>query len=311
MAEQHSAPRGTGGLCAFAACCTRRNSTVRPVGARMPELARSLTLFRHVQAVTAGPAARIEQAGSYAVPSLCGEPFTVRPGAVALRLDGAAVTAAEIERDGGTGAVTLLLYAAGGRIAHRGRLLSEADRLLAELVGPPAAGPSTAPAAGSAVPAREDGDQLARLDAILLDGGAARHAASTRYRGEHRPLDPGAVPALLENLHATGLPVDAAVFAPAAAQACRGPVRVTDTTTRGRVFAVIGDASLEIDLPAVRAARLVRSTAAHGPVSAIELDDAEGRCAAVLTQFGTVGEDVHTAWERLTASLPGGGAGTR
>ncbi|WP_327722042.1 hypothetical protein OG381_46610 [Streptomyces sp. NBC_00490] len=44
--------------------------------------------------------------------------------------------------------------------------------------------------------------------------------------------------------------------------------------------------------------------AAHGPTSAIELDDGDGRCVAVLTQFEIVGEQVHGAWEELAASLP-------
>ncbi|WP_329254331.1 hypothetical protein OG223_28180 [Streptomyces sp. NBC_01478] len=61
---------------------------------------------------------------------------------------------------------------------------------------------------------------------------------------------------------------------------------------------------MEIDLAAVRACHLVRSTAAHGPTSALELDDEDGRCVAMITQFGMVGEDVHGAWEDLAASLP-------
>jgi putative hemin transport protein len=44
--------------------------------------------------------------------------------------------------------------------------------------------------------------------------------------------------------------------------------------------------------------------AAHGPTPAIELDDADGRCVALITQFGIVGEDVHAAREHLAASLP-------
>ena len=112
------------------------------------------------------------------------------------------------------------------------------------------------------------------------------------------------LPAVLDHVCSVGLPIGVAVFAPGAVQACGGRVHVTDRTAGGRVFAAVGQSSVEIGLAGVRACHLVRSTAAHGPTSAIELDDADGRRVAVVTQFGIVGEDVHAAWEHLAASLP-------
>ncbi|MFD7136921.1 hypothetical protein [Streptomyces sp. NPDC059894] len=305
MTDHDPGPRGADGGCPFEGCCGRRDSSVRLIDARMPELARCLTLFQYVQAVTGGPVARIDQAGGYAVPSLRGDAFAVGPGSIALRVDGDGVASAVVVRDEGTGTVALHLLDADGRTVHQGRLLSEGDRLLAGLArtvdaGAPAAGPSAAPE----VPAWENGDQLAQLDAVLVDGGIARRGAFDRYRGEHRAIDPGVVPAVLDHACSAGLPVGVAVFAPAALQACSGRVHVTDRTVDGRVFAAIAESSVEIDLAGVRACHLVRSTAAHGPTSAIELDDEDGRCVAVITQFGIVGEHVHAAWEHLTASLP-------
>ncbi|GGZ03610.1 hypothetical protein GCM10010365_23110 [Streptomyces poonensis] len=305
MTDHRPGRRDTDGGCAFEGCCGRRNSAVRLIDTRMPELARCLTLFRYVQAVTGGPVAHIDQAGSYAVPSLRGDAFAVQPGSIALRIDPDGVASAVVEHDKGTDSVTLRLLDADGRTVHQGRLLSEGDRLLAGLVGTvdagaPAAGPSAAPE----VPAWENGDQLAQLDAILTDGGAARRRASGRYRGTHRAIDVSVVPAVLDHVCSVGLPIGVAVFAPAAMQACSGRLHVTDQTIDGRVFAAFADGSVEIDLAGVRACHLVRSTAAHGPTSAIELDDADGRCVAVITQFGIVGEDVHTAWEDLATSLP-------
>lgn len=302
MTDHHKPYR----TCAFEGCCGRRNSSVRLIDARMPELARCLTLFQYVQAITGGPVARIEQAGSYAVPSLLGEAFAVRPGSIALRIDGGSIASAVVARDEDTGTVALSLLDADGRTVHQGRLLSEGDRLLAGLAGTvapglPAAGPSTA---ASGVPEWESGDQLAQLDAVLTDGGAARRAAFHRYRGEHRAIGTDVVPAVLDHVCSVGLPIGIAVFGPGALQACGGRVHVTDRTVGGRVFAAIADSSVEIDLAGVRACRLVRSTAAHGPTSALELDDGDGRCVAVVTQFGMVGEDVHAAWEHLAASLP-------
>ncbi|MEU9875007.1 hypothetical protein [Streptomyces phaeochromogenes] len=316
MAEHHG--------CGFEGCCGRRNGSARLIDARMPELARCLTLFQYVQAVTGGPVARIDQAGSYAVPSLRGEAFAVRPGSIALRIDGAGVDTAVVARDEDTGSVALRLLDAEGRTVHQGRLLSEGDRLLAGLAGtvdagasaagppvvpagPPIApdGPPIAPDVPERVPEWEDGDQLAQLDAVLADCGAARREVFHRYRGEHRPIDVDVVPAVLDHVCSVGLPIGVAVFAPAAMQACGGRVHVTDRTVGGRVFAAVAESSVEIDLAGVRACHLVRSTAAHGPTSALELDDEDGRCVAVITQFGMVGEDVHAAWEHLAASLPG------
>ncbi|WP_045558733.1 hypothetical protein [Streptomyces sp. FxanaA7] len=295
--------------CGFDACCGRRSGTARLIDPRMPELARSLTLFRHVQAVTGGPVARLDQAGSYAVPSLRGEAFAVHPGSgsgsgsIALRLDADGVTSAVVTRDA-EDAVSIRLLDTYGRAVHEGRLLSEGDRLLAGLAGTIEPGPGMGAAPSPPVPTWENGDQLAQLDAILTDGGSARRTAMTRYGGEHREVDPALVPSVLDHVCSVGLPIGVAVFAPSAMQACAGPVHVTDRTVGGRVYAAVASASLELDLPAVHSCHLVRSPAAHGPTSALELDDEDGDCVAVLTQFGIVGEQVHGAWEHLTAALP-------
>ncbi|MER6910352.1 hypothetical protein ABT354_01565 [Streptomyces sp. NPDC000594] len=312
MTDHHPERRDADGLRAFEKHCDRRNGTARLIDARMPELARCLTLFQYVQAVTGGPVARIEQTGGYALPSLRGEAFAVQPGSIALRVDGGAVASAVVVRDeGGIGTVALRLLDADGRTMHQGRLLSDGDRLLVGLArtadagtlvdtGTPAAGASPVPE----VPAWESGDQLAQLDAILVDGGIARRGEFNRYRGEHRAIDVTVVPEVLDHVCSTGLPIGVAVFAPAAMQACGGRLHVTDRTVGGQVFAAMADSSFQLDLPGVRACHLVRSLAAHGPTSAIELDDEDGRCVAVITQFGIVGEPVHTAWEHLAASLP-------
>ncbi|UIX30237.1 hypothetical protein [Streptomyces sp. GQFP] len=278
---------------------------MRLIDARMPELARCLTLFQYVQAVTGGPVARIDQAGSYAVPSLRGDAFAVRPGAIALRLDGDGVASAVVERDESSGSVAVHLIDGAGRTVHQGRLLSEGDRLLVGLAPTVEAGASAVGASAvPEVPAWESGDQLAQFDAVLADGGVARRAAFDRYRGEHRAIDVGVVPSVLDHVCSVGLPIGVAVFAPAVMQACAGRVHVTDRTVGGRVFAAVAESSVEIDLAGVRECHLVRASGAHGPTSALELDDEDGRCVAVVTQFGVVGVDVYGVWEQLAASLP-------
>lgn len=105
MTEQHG--------CAFEGCCSRRSTSVRLIDPRMRGLARCLTLFQYVQAVTGGP--------------------------VALRLDADGVDTAVVARDGESGAVAVRLLDADGRIVRQGRLLSERDRLAA------GTGPARAP----------------------------------------------------------------------------------------------------------------------------------------------------------------------
>ncbi|MGW0708232.1 hypothetical protein ACWD4G_20135 [Streptomyces sp. NPDC002643] len=314
------------GGCAFEDCCGRRGGgrrSARLIDARMPELARCLTLFQYVQAVTGGPVARIEQVGGYAVPTLRGEAFTVHPDSIALRLDPTGVTSAVLTRDEPTGAVTVRLLHADGRTAHRGRLLSEGDRVLAGLVAPVGAGALAG--AGTALPYRatevpaweaptseepawENGDQLAHLDAILTEGRSPRRRnAFDGHRAGDRPIDIDALPTLLDHVRSAELPIGVAVFAPSAMQACTGRVHVTDRTVDGRVFAAIGQtASVEFDLTGIRSCHLVHSPAAHGPTAALELDDENGHCVAVITQLGIVGESAHEAWEDLMASLPDG-----
>ena len=300
MTDQHGDRR-----CALEGCCSRRNSSVRLIDARMPELARCLTLFQYVQAVTGGPVARIDQAGSYAEPSLRGDAFAVRPGSIALRLDADGVASAVVERDESTGSVAVHLIDGEGRTAHQGRLLSEGDRLLVGLARTVEAGVAVGGASAvPEVPAWENGDQLAQLDAVLADGGVARRAAFDRYRGEHRAIDVDVIPSVLDHVCSVGLPIGVAVFAPAVMQACGGRVHVTDRTVGGRVFAAVAESSVEVDLAGVRECHLVRSSGAYGPTSALELDDEGGRCVAVVTQFGMVGVDVYEAWEQLAVSLP-------
>ncbi|MFJ9631600.1 hypothetical protein ACIRU8_28215 [Streptomyces sp. NPDC101175] len=297
--------------CGHESCRGRRGGGggggARLIDARMPELARCLTLFQHVHAITGGPAARIDQAGPYAVPTLRGEAFAIHQGAITLRVDPAGIAAALIARD--EDAVALRLLDRAGRTVHQGQLLSEGDRLLAGLAPTVEAGASREgwpPPPPEVPPAWQRGDQLAQLDALLTDdAGIARRTAFHEYRGgAYRPIEVEVVASVLDHVCSVGLPIGVAVFAPSTMQACAGKVHVTDRTAGGRVFAAVADSSLELDMTSVRACHLVRSTAPHGPTSALELDDENGRCVAVITQFGMVGEDVHAAWEHLAESLP-------
>ncbi|MDQ0605009.1 hypothetical protein QF037_009354 [Streptomyces canus] len=122
--------------------------------------------------------------------------------------------------------------------------------------------------------------------------------------GQHREIDAALVSAVLDHVCSVALPVGVAVFAPSAMQAAPAGCTSPTGTVGGRAFAVVAEGSVEIDLAGVRTWHLVRSMAAHGSTSAIDLNDGDGRRVSVLTQFGIVKEQVHGAWEELAASLP-------
>lgn len=267
----------------------------------------SLPLFERVVAQTWNRAASIMQVGSYAPPTGPGSAFPLDATRVNLRVDDLA--SAFLHRAAGEGddGLWLHLVAAGG-VAHRVRPLTDLDRyLVAQLdqvdaSGRPGAQAGRLLSAGTPVPLQGfEGapDQLGRLDAALA--GTLRPAVGGE--GPSRPVDASAVAAVLDHACSIGLPVGIGVVAPSALQACRGILHATQVV-EGRLVVALEDALVEIDLAAAKECRVVQAHAAHGPTSAVEVYDEDGRCAAVLTQFGIVGAGVHATWEEVTGSLP-------
>ncbi|WP_159498711.1 hypothetical protein [Microbacterium sp. 18062] len=281
-------------------CRAGRMLTARRVSAAMDEVLGSLPLLERPAAVTANAVARITQIGVYAAPSRPGEPIHWAEGRTTLRLHADAVVAAFLTEPAGQGdgPPALRLVGPGDAPAHQCHALLDADRLALDGLAraPEEEGaPRTAVVPPLPVPVDDGSDQLGRIDALL-----------TRPRAPyvpHRHIDPDVLPALFEHACAVGLALGAAVLSGCAFHGTQGDLHSV-ARMEGITTVTMTDATVELDLAAVSSCLLVRSHAAHGPTSALELYDGEHRCVAMISQFGLVDAGVHAAWEELTESLP-------
>ena len=279
-----------------------------PLDASALDVAAALPLLDLALATTGSDGAVITQSGAYAPVGRTGTAFAVPPGRIALRLDPRRVVGAVLGEDRG-GDPVLELVTGAGRAVHRLRAHSYVDHLILRSLardheGSPAALAGALLGDWTPAPTAErwsGDDQLSRIDDVL--SGDAERRRSGRQPVEHRHIDLGLLPAVLGHLCSTGIPLGAAVFGEGVAQACAGALQAVSADD-GRLGVVLDGASLDLDSSALGACLLVRSAAAHGPTSALELYDRHGRCVAMLSQFGIVGAETHASWEDVADSLP-------
>lgn len=279
-----------------------------PIDASALEVAATLPVLESSLATTWAEGAAIAQSGAYSSVTRTGTAFAVPPGRIALRLDPGTVSGAVLVEHRG-GDPVLELVTGTGRRVHRLRSRTPVDHLVLRSLAREHPGPASALAEallGDWTPTRaaaqwSGDDQLSRLDDALTGGSAARRAG--RAPVDHRHIDLRLLPEVLAHLCSTGLPFGAAVLGEGVAQACAGALQAVGVDD-GRLGAVFGDASIDLDSTALGACLLVRTAGVHGPTSALELVDRRGRCVAILTQFGLVGAATHRAWEDLAEALP-------
>ena len=281
--------------------------TERRIPASIPDVAHSLILLERPAAVTENRVARVTQIGAYAAPSAPGGPFRVDRGWISVRIDSDAVSGAFLVDPGAgrTGALLpeLRLHGPSRRSAHRCHALQDSDRLVLEGLSRVHGALSAASAAGEGRghARRRDHDelpdQLERIDELLTR--TTGHVACM----PHRHIVPDALFAVLTHVRAVGLPLGIAVLSSAALHIVQDAVESVSRTGERAVVGV-GDAIVEMDLPAVFHCILVRLDGPHGPTSMLELYDGGNDCIALISQFGIVGADVHERWERLAGSLP-------
>ena len=293
-------------------------SAIRLLSAPTIDVVRSLALLESAVAVTDNRVVALRQGGVYAPPSRCGGPLRIAPGEIALRLDPEQVSGITLAVDlrAPAGGAVLRFLGHDQLPVHQTWVRPGMDRLVVDSLdlydesGVPAAAAAgllgSTPSAAPMVP-WEGGDQLAQLDAVLVDCGRSRFAELRRQgRADpvHRmqPVEVELLPEVLGYLCSTGLPVGIGVFTGGVLQACTGSLHGT-AQSRGRLLAGFPGAAVEIDLARVSDCLLVRSHGVHGLTSAFELYDHSGRCAATLTQFGLVDPGVFDAWEDLAGSL--------
>ncbi|MDF0530615.1 hypothetical protein P0W64_13645 [Tsukamurella sp. 8F] len=284
----------------------------RVLDALAADVAGSFTLLTSTVAVTESMVATLVHDGEYRAPSLRGGALQVTPGRVALRIAPERVVGAVLadNPDEHLEATMIALLDDRGAPVHRTWVRDGADRLIVESFdhrdawgtsGAEAAGLlSTMPTPPEPAPWR-DGDLPAQIDAILADDGKDRYHELVASDELHAiPVD--LLPQVFEFLCGSATPVGVAVFHGGVAQVCAGPLH-TALREGDQLLAGYADAALEIDLALVDGCGLVRSHGVHGPTTSIELYDAAGRCAALLTQFGLVDAGVHADWEAMCTSL--------
>ncbi|GAA4781581.1 hypothetical protein [Microbacterium gilvum] len=263
----------------------------------------ALPLLEFALAVTGRPGVVMAQTGRYQPVTRPGEALAAPRGAIGLRVAEDRLRASVIVR--GRGERMLRLASRGGEVVHTVRSLSPADALVIDSLDRPEARLGRSRPSARRGAASDGGDQLADLDAVIADGGAERRrrmAGAGRERAVS--IDVGVIPEVLDHLCATELPLSAVVFADGAAQIADGAVQVVTGTAQGRVGAVLGSCTIDVDLAHVREALAVTSHGPHGPTSALELYAHDGSVLLLLTQLGIVAPGIHAAWQDIMESLP-------
>lgn len=260
-------------------------------------LARHLPLLDEVVATTANGNALISELGTYAEPSFSGEAFPVRPDAVTLRLSRPAVASVVATRadDGRREPAALWLFDGDGAAVHRAHLLSSDGPLVTEVLrlapradDPPAARLPAAP---------DELDHLGLLDALTDGGGRVPDGLvpATPPCGVARVVD------LLCLLCEHGVPAGLAVPNGGCLQIGTGSLDHVET---GDVVGVVSGPVQFAFAPAeVDAVRPVRTHGPHGPMTTVLLTGADGRCLALVGQFGLPSTEVVTAWERMVRDV--------
>lgn len=259
-------------------------------------LARHLPLLDEVVATTANGSALISELGTYAEPTLTGEAFGVRADAVTLRLSRPAVAAVVATRadDERREPAALWLFDGDGAAVHRTHLLSPDAPLVTEVMrlAPRVDDPPVAP---TAVP--DELDHLGLLDALTDGGGRVPDGLVPAAP----PCDVARAVDLLCLLCEHGVPAGLAVPNGGCLQVGTGSVDHVET---GDVVGVVSGAVQFAFAPGeIEAVRPVRTHGPHGPMTTVLLTGPDGRCPALIGQFGLPSTDVVTAWERMVRDV--------
>lgn len=290
---------------------------LHPLASDVPALADHLQLLDDVTAMTAGHGAALASRGRYGPPTTVGGPLA-QPDIALRYAPGVVATALCVARPDGVDPVhltrpdppTLDLFDAGGRRLHQARLASPEQRHRLDSLEPaPSLSRSTTRPTGAnatrmtPVPARPGvDDQIDLVDAHLIDSGSARLRTLTAHEGDGaRRVAPRALEQLLDGLAELGLRPTVGVTS-GLLQSHTGPIEAVGhagPTLRVRS----GAAVLAVGASAQQRTWVTTAHGPHGPTSALELFDPEGRALVLLTLMGRHPVAAHRAWQELVAAL--------
>lgn len=281
-------------------------------GTAATEVAGVLPMLDEAVGVTESMVATLAHEGRYDHPTRCGQPLTVGPGRIALRIAPQRVVGAVTDDDtrGGPAEASMVgLVDRRGAALHRAFVTGDSDRMVVRALGHLAPADESrellfgaalsSPTPASPTPLLEPSP----VDEILSRDGRDRLQQLCELDADrYQKISTEWVPRIFEYLCDSGTPVGFAVFNTGVMQACYGRIHAALREGPG-LLTGFADAAVQIDLAHVDGCAVVRSDGAHGLDSAIELYDAGGSCAAMLTQFGTPDRATRMEWEAVARSV--------
>ncbi len=281
------------------------NHDVPAVAARLPGLAQV------VGVTVAGPVI-MNAVGVHDDPVSVGGPIRVDPHRIALRLNPSRLSSTLLSDPAAHVPPTLRLFDHRGNTAHATYLTENSDRLAFEAMAlaggaPGLDGPlSDSPAPQRTTPTASTGDdQLAQLDAILTDGGAARLRSLPRLDCPRTArVDNRAVIAALEHASRLGMTVTFATAAPGCMQMRQDRLDGA-REHRGQMVLASGATRVMINFDLVGECWVTWPHGVSGRTGSLEIYTRRGECALVVTQTGALAPALGQAWEHLTADLAG------
>ncbi|TGO06067.1 ChuX/HutX family heme-like substrate-binding protein [Serinibacter arcticus] len=281
----------------------------------LPALVDHLQLLDGVTAVTSGHGAALASTGRYGALTTVGGPIAQpaialrhAPGVVATALRVAPGPSIHLTQPA---AASVDLFDATGRRVHQARLAAPQDARLLDSVEPPSEdgldggvdgrldGATTLPPAP--VPARPGvDDQIDLVDSHLTDAGGARLRTLTGHDGEDaRPVGHWLLPDVLAGVAELGLRPTFTVTS-GLQQSHTG--RVEAIGHAGRTLRLRSEgAVLAVSQASVHRMWVTRAQGPHGPTSALEMFDADGRALVLITLTGHHPPAALRAWEELLA----------
>ncbi|WP_146197067.1 ChuX/HutX family heme-like substrate-binding protein [Serinibacter arcticus] len=276
-----------------------------PLATDVAALCDHLQLLEGATAITSGHGAALAATGRYGAPSTVGGALA-QPGVTLRYLPGTVTTALRVEPRPSVHlsqpvAASVDLFDGGGRRVHQARLAAPEDLRLLDSVGPPTAGTADATAVAPPTPvlARPGlDDQIDLVDSHLTDAGGARLRTLLGHDGGHaRPVDPQRLEAVVAGVAELGLRPTFTVTS-GIQQSHTG--RVEAIGHAGRTLRLrSGGAVLAVSSTSVHRMWVTTAQGPHGPTSAVELFDAEGRALVLITLTGHHPVPAHRAWEEL------------
>ncbi len=268
-----------------------------------------LQLLDGVTAVTSGHGAALAATGRYGAPTTVGGPIA-QP-AVALRhVPGTVATALRVSPGPSIhltqpAPASVDLFDATGRRVHQARLADPRELRLLDSCPPPAdtdGGPdgvgTTPPTPVHARPGLDD--QIDLFDAHLTDDGGARLRTLTGHEGDHaRRAGHRVLPEVLAGVAELGLRPTFTVTS-GVQQSHSGRVEAIGHGARTLRLRSEG-AVLAVSQASVHRTWVTRARGPHGPTSALEVFDPEGRALVLITLTGHHPPAAHRAWEELLA----------